>query len=169
MASLCNIFMRMKPKIAALHAPRKFRCRAIPFFMQQKWFEKYYMQHQKEFLKSFIVFQVPCNNFVFETNIFRFCTVGPLYETFSWSTLAHFSLAHHKACLKGSILERMFDFKNLHKKLYFKNNMSKGKMTGMEKQTLISFYEDNVDPYYRNKVKRYLIKVKLVTLFEANL
>ena len=46
--------------------------------------------------------------------------------------------------------------------------MSKGKMTGMEKQTLISFYEDNVDPYYRNKVKRYLIKVKLVTLFEAN-
>ena len=47
--------------------------------------------------------------------------------------------------------------------------MSKGKMTGMEKQTLISFYEDNVDPYYRNKVKRYLIKVKLVTLFEANL
>lgn len=62
----------------------------------------------------------------------------------------------------------MFDFKNLNKKLYFKNNMSKGKMTGMEKQTLISFYEDNVDPYYRNKVKRYLIKVKLVTLFEAN-
>ena len=47
--------------------------------------------------------------------------------------------------------------------------MAQGKMTDEEKQTLISLYKqnailwDNVDPYYRNKVKRFLIKVKLIT------
>ena len=49
--------------------------------------------------------------------------------------------------------------------------MAQGKMTGEEKQTLISFYKqnplfwDNADPNYRNKIKTTLIKVKLVTFF----
>ena len=82
-------------------------------------------------------------------------------------------LANHKTCLKCSILERMFDFKNVHKQFSFKNNMAQGKMTDEEKQTLISFYKqnpmfwDNADPNYRNKVKRSLIKVRLVTLFDG--
>ena len=80
-------------------------------------------------------------------------------------------LTNHKTCLKRSVLERMFDFKNVHKKFYFKSNMAQAKMTGEEKQTLISFYKqnpllwDNADPNYRNKLKTTLIKVKLVTFF----
>ena len=44
-----------------------------------------------------------------------------------------------------------------------------------KKQTLISFYKqnpilrDNADPNYKNKVKRSLIKVKLVTIFDGKL
>ena len=51
--------------------------------------------------------------------------------------------------------------------------MAQGNMTDEEKQALISFYKqnptlrDNADPNYRNKDKRSLIKVKLVTLFEG--
>ena len=52
--------------------------------------------------------------------------------------------------------------------------MAHGKMTDEEKQTLISFYNqnsilwDNADPNYRNKVKRSPIKVKFFTLLMAN-
>ena len=76
---------------------------------------------------------------------------------------AQLLLANHKTCLKRSIPERMFDFKNVHKQFYFKNNMVQGKMTDEEKQTLISFYKqnsilwNNVDPNYRRNVKRSLI------------
>ena len=48
-------------------------------------------------------------------------------------------------------------------------------MTDKEKQTLISFCKqnpilwDNAYPNYRKKVKRYLIKLKLVTLFDSKL
>ena len=31
---------------------------------------------------------------------------------------------NHKTCLKCSILERMFDFKNVQKQFYFKNNIN---------------------------------------------
>ena len=71
----------------------------------------------------------------------------------------------------------MFDFKNLHKQFSFKNNMAQGKMTDQykqtNKQTLINSYKqnqilrDNADPNYRNKVKRSLIKVKSVALFDG--
>ena len=84
---------------------------------------------------------------------------------------AQFLLANHETCL---ILEKMFDFKNVRKQFYFTNNMALGKITDKEKQTLISFYKQNpilwynADPKnYRNKVKRSLIKVKLVTLFDG--
>ena len=91
---------------------------------------------------------------------------------------AQLLLANNKTCLKRPILERMLNLKNVHKQFYFKNNMAQGKMTDEEKQTLISFYKqnpilwdngDNADPNYRNNVKRSLIKVKLVTLFDGNL
>ena len=51
--------------------------------------------------------------------------------------------------------------------------MVHGKMTDEEKQTLISFYNqnsilwDNADPNYRNKIKRSPIKVKFFTLFDG--
>ena len=67
---------------------------------------------------------------------------------------------NHKTCLKCSILERMFDFKNVQ------NNF-------ISKTTLIRFYKqnpilwNNADPNYKNKVKRSLIKVKLVTIFDG--
>ena len=56
---------------------------------------------------------------------------------------AQLLLANHKTCLKRFILERMLDFKNIHKQFYFKNNMVQGKMTDEEKQTLISFSKQN--------------------------
>ena len=46
---------------------------------------------------------------------------------------AELLLANHKTCLKRSILERMFDFKNVHKQFYFKNDMALGKMTDEKK------------------------------------
>ena len=46
-------------------------------------------------------------------------------------------LADHKTCLKHSILERMFDFKNVHQQFYFKNNMAQGKMTDKENKQLL--------------------------------
>ena len=68
-------------------------------------------------------------------------------------------------CLKRSILERLFDFKNVRKQFYFKNKMTQGKMTDEETPTLISFYKqtptlwDNGDPNYRDRIKRSLTKV----------
>ena len=53
--------------------------------------------------------------------------------------------------------------------------MAQGKMTDEEKQTLISFQKQNLilwdsaDLNCRNKVKRSLIKVKLVPLFEGKI
>ena len=43
--------------------------------------------------------------------------------------VAQLLLVNHKTCFKRSILERMFDFKNVHKQFYFKNNMAQGEMT----------------------------------------
>ena len=62
--------------------------------------------------------------------------------------------------------------RNIHKQFDFKNNIGEGKINDEEK--LISFYKqnrimwENVDPNYRNKVKRQLIKVELVTFFDRN-
>ena len=53
--------------------------------------------------------------------------------------------------------------------------MVQGKMTDDKKQILSTFYRQNyilwnkADPSYRNKVKRSLIKVKLVTIFDGKL
>ena len=71
-----------------------------------------------------------------ERNIFKYCTVGHSVERFREAQLL---LVNYKTCLKHSILERMFDFKNIYKQFYFKNNMPQGKITDEEKQALISF------------------------------
>ena len=46
---------------------------------------------------------------------------------------AQLLLANYKTCLKRSILERIFDFKSVHKQFYFKNNMAQRKITDQEK------------------------------------
>ena len=56
---------------------------------------------------------------------------------------AQLLLANHKTCLKHSILERMFDFKNVHKEFVSKTTWRMEKMTDEEKQILISFYNQN--------------------------
>ena len=68
------------------------------------------------------------------------CTISHSMTHFCEAQLL---LANHKTCLKRFILERMLDFKNIHKQFYFKNNMVQGKMTDEEKQTLISFSKQN--------------------------
>ena len=69
-----------------------------------------------------------------------FSSAAPWSHSIKRFREAKLLLANHKSCLKCSILERMFDFKNVHKQFYCKNNMALGKMTDEEKQTLIIAY-----------------------------
>ena len=51
-----------------------------------------------------------------------FSSVAPWSHSMKRFREAQLLLANRKTCLKCSILERMFNFKNVHKHLYFKNN-----------------------------------------------
>ena len=85
--------------------------------------------------------------FFFSCSMQHFCCMKQIFSSAApWSHSikrfreAKLLLANHKSCLKRSTLERMFDFKNVHKQFYCKNNMALGKMTDEEKQTLIIAY-----------------------------
>ena len=112
---------------------------------------------------------VACNTRKIKTNILKCWTaVEPLNETFSLSK-TFISLSYNM--FKAFYSRKDVRFQKCTQ-FYFKNNMAQGKMTDEEKQ---SFYKqnpilwENTDPNYRNKIKRSLIKVKLVALFELSL
>ena len=112
--------MRMQCNIAALNAPRKFHRRSF-----------FYVQHNKNNSKN--------TPKIIESFIYLFIFLCCMKQTFlsdtPWSYSmkrfceAQLLLVNHKTCFKRSILERMFDFKNVHKQFYFKNNMAQGEMT----------------------------------------
>ena len=113
--------MCMQCNIAALNAPRKFHRRTF-FYVQHN---KNNSENTPKIIESFIylfIFFLCCmkQTFLSDTlwsySIKRFCE-------------AQLLLVNHKTCFKRSILERMFDFKNVHKQFYFKNNMAQREMT----------------------------------------
>ena len=112
--------MRIQCNIAALIAPRKFHRGAFFLCAMQQSDSKNTPKIIESFIYLFIFLCCMKQTFLSDTpwsySMKRFCE-------------AQLLLVNHKTCFKRSILERMFDFENVHKQFYFKNNIAQGKMT----------------------------------------
>ena len=81
--------------------------------------------------KSFCCFSCFAQHFCCKKQIFL--SVSPWSHSIQRFREAQLLLANHKTCLQCSILKRIFDFENVYKQFYFKNNMAQGKITDEEK------------------------------------
>ena len=112
-----NIVMRVQCNIAALHGSRKFhRGASCMFFYVQcnKNNSKNVACNTKKNKKSFIFFILHATFLLHEANISKYFFL-PWSHSVKRFREAQLLLANHKTCLKRSIPERMFDFKNVHK------------------------------------------------------
>ena len=150
MGPRCNISCVWKATLLHCMHLENFTVEPYAFLCetQHKRIEKCCMQHQKNKNKYFEVLD---RRGATQWNVF-------VKQNF---------LAYHITCLKPSILERMFDFKNVHNFISKITWRREKWLTRKNKQNPILW--GNTDPNYRNKIKRSLIKVKLVALFELSL